>query len=159
MITKRKTLYIILCLFVLTKTFGQDYKMLCRKALIRNVKNKEYAYSTGTCSAYITYLGYIVTAKDKLYKIISVKSIWGVNQHTNGTVGIYDKLNKYIGKYILGDARDLPIKVKNKPLIFSNQKKECNVTFRKKINFTYGIPQKIFIPACEQFGDIYEFTE
>jgi hypothetical protein len=158
MIIKKQILYIILFLFLFTRVCGQDYESLCKKALLMNLKGKKYAYASDTNSVHVTYLGIVNTIKHKQYKIVSIKNVWGINKHTNAYIWIYNSNNKYVGRYVLGDARDLPIYIKRGSLIFSNKDKNCNTTIQKKISFVFGIPQKIFIPACDLNGDIYEFN-
>lgn len=141
------------------KVEGQDYNKLCKRALLINKANKQYSYASKTDSIYITYLGEIATITNKQYKIISIKNVWGTNKHTNGYIWIYDAYNKYVGRYVLGDARDLPVRLKNNLLFFSNKNKDCKIEVQTKINFRLGLPQKVFIPACGEYGDVYEFSK
>lgn len=138
---------------------GQDYNKLCKRVLLVNKAGKQYSYASDTNSTYITYLGKIVTCKNKQYKIISIKNVWGTNKHTDGYIWIYDAYNKYVGRYVLGDARDLPFKLENNLLFFSNKNKDCEIVVQKKINFRFGIPEKVFVPACGEYGDVYEFSK
>lgn len=97
--------------------------------------------------------------KKKIYKILSIKNVWGSNTHTNGYIWIYNEKNKYIGRYVLGDAQDLPIKLEDNRLLFSNKGKGCRKIINSMVNFYYGIPKRIQLPVCDGMGDIYEFTE
>ena len=96
---------------------GQDYDSLCKKSLIINNVGKPNVYESNDNSTYITFLGKVFTNKKMEYKIISIKNIWGINRHTNGNIWVYDIYNKYVGRYVLGDARDLPIKLEKNKLI------------------------------------------
>lgn len=150
---------IIFFVGLFSHTNAQDYKALSQKVLLRNIKDKKFEYNNDSSSAVVTYLGSVTTIKGKKHKFITIKSTWGINKHTSGYIWIYDSNNRYLGRYVLGDANDLPLYISNGGLIFSNQNKNCSTAIKKKINFANGIPRKIFIPACEEYGDIYEFSE
>ncbi|MFZ1798700.1 MAG: hypothetical protein WAU24_02460 [Chitinophagaceae bacterium] len=160
MIRIKKILFILFSVCIVSTALAQDsYATLSMKVLLKNKKDKQYAWENDSNSTYITYLGKINTDTGKQYKIIIIKNVWGPNKHTYGSIWVYDTSNSYIGRFVLGDAYDLPIKIKKNKLIFSNKGKGCAKLIYAKIDFHQGIPKNIFIPACEGMGDIYQFSK
>lgn len=160
MIISNRILYILILAFIVVKANAQDYDYLCKRTLLFNKTNKQYHYkSKDGVDIFINNLGMFNTNRNKKYKVLTLRSVWGPNKHTNGYIWIYGINDKYIGKYVLGDARDLPLKLKNSYLIFSNKDKDCDSVLYKEIDFRFGIPKEIFIPACGKYGDIYQFTQ
>lgn len=131
---------------------------MCKKVLQSGKIGHRYSLVSDTTATYVTFLGSVFN-KEKEFKIITIRNVWGMNSHTNGYIWVYDTRNRYLGRYVLGDARDLPIKLVHNQLFFSNKDKGCDKIINSKINLRFGLPGKIFIPACNGMGDIYEFTE
>lgn len=154
-INKKIFSFLIIC-FLILRVEGQDYDRLCKKALQINNAGKRHVYKYDDNSICITYLGKILTNKKIGYKLVSLKNSGGINSHTNGYLWVYDIYNKFVGRYVLGDARDLPIKLEKNKLTFTNENKDCKVLVKKEISFYYGLPKQIFIPACGAYGDFYQ---
>jgi hypothetical protein len=154
--------FITICLFILSN-FCYSQSATIRVVLKKNHPNKVFSFDSsskanGLYTTYITYLGRI-RSNGKEFKIVKVKTVWGPNKHTFGTVFIYDMKNEFFGKYNLGDGFDLPSKLLAGQLIFDNKnKKECDQKLITKIDFAKNIPAKIFLKCKDEQGDIYTFS-
>jgi hypothetical protein len=137
---------------------GQTYNQSCKNVLHFKRKGIVYSFNTKDTKYSVKLLGSLIAGNTKYY-ILTIKSSWGKNQHTNGYIWVYNTEQQYVGRYILGDALDLPYKIVKNKLLFSNKGKGCKKNHYSEINFNYGLPQKIFILACGEMGDIYEFTK
>ncbi len=159
MITSKQILILFFLSAIFIKCNGQNYKILSKRIILLNKQSKIYAFENDTNSIYINFLGVIKTKKNKRFKIITIKNVWGINKHTNAYIWIYNYKNEYMGRYVLGDSKDLPIKLKGNNLIFSNQEKGCSKLFFSKVNFYFGIKYKMQLPTCGGMGDIYQFEK
>lgn len=106
----------------------------------------------------VKYLGVVKTKNKIIYKVITWARIWGVNNHTTGVIVLFDKNNKYFGKYVLGDMADLPDKIVCNHMVFTNKNRtNCNKSIVTKISFN-NIPQDLFIKCDSDSGDFYSLV-
>jgi hypothetical protein len=136
----------------------QDIKL---KVLLSGQKGRIFCYDSstkinGTNKIFIEYLGKIHNKDHNEFKILTWSRVWGPNEHTTGSIYIYNIQNKFIGKYVLGDRWDLPMKIKKNSLIFIKQGRGCNTVTR--IDFSEEIPKQIFIKCKGEYGDVYSLS-
>lgn len=165
MLSKNKSLkycFLFVLLFLArSHSFGQGQLLV--SVLKSNRLCKVYSFDSSTKrngynKIFVTYLGEIKAAKEVI-KVVCWSRVWGINRHTTGIVYLYDKANKYIGNYTLGSSSDLPDKIENCNLIFTNKRKsDCDSTLITKVNFTVGMPKEIFLKCKGESGDIYPLT-
>ena len=157
-----KFILLFLAVFYLNPVFCQwvDYDKASGKVLLENLPNKTYRFRgiVASINSYYTYLG-SVHCGSRILKLINTKTIWGPNKHNYASILIFNAKNKYIGRYHLGDARDLPVKLLNGAMLFSNKNKDCTTPVYKRISLKHGLPRTIFVPACNDMGDLYYFGD
>ncbi|MCF3110900.1 hypothetical protein LL912_19095 [Niabella sp. CC-SYL272] len=158
---------VVFLLVTYTTATGQNNDLsvtLAQKVLQANKTGKTFSYNLSKTRAeenvaYYRYLGKI-KSKPAPYKILTVKRVWGPNHHTTGMILLFDQMERYIGKYILGDGTDLPQKVKGNALIFTNQlKTSCDPDLVTHISFRDSIPSEIFLKCKGNYGDLYKFIQ
>ena len=126
------------------------------KVFYFNLSSKQNALR----KVFICYLGNIKVLNHENFKILTWKSVWGANHNTSGIVYIYDRGNKFIGKYNLGSALDLPARIEGNLLVFTNKlKDDCDFKLISKIDFSNGPPKEIFIKCKDVHGDVYSFSK
>jgi hypothetical protein len=143
---------------------GQDLQNSYQRVLAENIIGKAYKFDQSTKKdvqniTILSLLGSVTTTKGQTLKILTYAFIWGRNSHTSGSILLFDKRNKYLGQFYLGGMADLPTKLKNGSLLFTNQGKEdCDKKLSTVINLETGIPKEIFIKCKGDSGDIYTFS-
>ena len=83
--------------------------------------------------------------------------IWGMSGRATNRILIYNEKNQYLGNYYLTTSSDLPTKLKNGYLIFTNTDKDCDVKIVTRINFMNGIPKSFYRKCNKEYGDFYNF--
>ena len=138
--------FIFFC-FVSKISFGQlVFGKMYKTVLLKNKIDKPYSFVTNEHDKVILkYLGTVKTKTERCFKIITEKFIWGPNHHTSGRISIFNSENRYVGEYHLGDAFQLPTKLKHSNLIFRNtQQEDCDKTILTIISLKKGLPKKIY---------------
>ena len=102
-----RNLLVFFSVFIVSTCHTQSEDIFL-KVLVKDKVNKLYVFDSsnkkdGVYKILVTYLGNINTL-DKVYKIITCKIIWGSNQHTSGSVYIYNNQNEFVGVYYLGSG-------------------------------------------------------
>ena len=133
-----------------------DYIVASKDVILNRKPNKYHLYKGYGFDTYVNFIGEVRSGKRDI-KIVLVKTIWGPNKHTYAHIYIFDKMNRYLGEYRLGDASDLPESLKDGYLIFSNKEKNCSKIKYTKINLKHHLPIFMFIFACGELGDVYYF--
>jgi hypothetical protein len=142
---------------------GQENELL--EVLKKNEPSKEFFFDhstkkDGSDKVCVKYLGAVKNSMNGAFKVVTWSRVWGKNRHTSGSIYIYDKQNKYLGKYILGSKQDLPIKISECYLVFSNKSKvDCDEIIETKINFCNNLPKELFIKCKGESGDIYSLSK
>jgi len=160
-----QTSLLIFFLSTISNLFGQiAFQKKVQKVLTTNKIDKPYSFDEsskkdGYNETILTYLGTVNSGSGRIFKVITYKSIWGPNYHTSGRIYIFNDKNKYVGQYHLGDALDLPIKLQNGSLIFTNvDNPNCDKKLITTISFKKGLPKNIFIKCKGKYGDLYSFS-
>ena len=115
--------------------------------------------SDGQTQTELRYLGKITTDSGKVYKILNSSWIWGLSRRATIRILIYTDNNDYVGNYHLNTISDLPERIENGQLVFTNKSKEgCDKTITTNIDLRKGCPKEIFIKCTETEGGIFIFT-
>lgn len=162
-----KSILIFLCLFGFHLTGKSQDSITTRKielkVLTKMSIGETFPFNVSTKKdernqIMVKYLGVVKTKNKTIYKVITWARIWGANNHTTGVIVLFDKNNKYFGKYVLGDMADLPDKIASNYLVFTNKNKSnCNKSIVTKISFN-NIPQDLFIKCDRDRGDFYSLV-
>ena len=137
---------------------------MCYKVLLKNEVGKpcsfdESSKTDGYMETILTYLGSVNSDGGRIFKVLTYEFIWGPNHHTSGSIFIFNYKNQYVGKYHLGDGTDLPIKLKNGNLIFTNDdNSNCDKSLATAISLKKSLPKRIFIRCQGDLGDLYSFS-
>ena len=68
------------------------------------------------------------------------------NYHTSGTIYVFTYKNQYVGRYLLGAALDLPTKIRDDSLVFTNEdNSSCDKNVVTTISLRNGLPKELFI--------------
>ena len=112
----------------------------------------------GQTETRLQYLGTFIGGQ-KTYKVMNSAWFWGLTRRATSRILIYDNQNRYIGNYYLTLATDLPDKLADGKLIFTNKgKPECDKALITKVDMNAGIPKSFFLKCKGNEGDIYSFS-
>jgi hypothetical protein len=115
--------------------------------------------SDGQTQSELKYLGQIVTDSGQVYKILNSSFIWGLSRRATNRILIYTINNEYVGNYYLHTVSDLPEKIENGQLVFTNKGKEdCDKSIITTIDFRTGYPKEILIKCTETDVEIFTFS-
>lgn len=104
----------------------------------------------------LTYLGSVTTIKGKTFKIMTSVWIWGYSHRATSRILIFNEKNQYVGNYYMTMISDLPNKLENGYLIFTNKdNNDCDKKPITKINFNYGLPKEFYLKC----NDTFEFSQ
>jgi hypothetical protein len=156
-------IFLVIAVFINHQiSFGQERALLL--VLGKGKINKTYSFDSSTKEngydkTFVKYLGSIKTDRGEEFKILSLARIWGKNRHTSGIVYIYNYMNEYVGKYNLSSSLDLPEKVRNNHLFFTNRhKSDCDSKMVTEVDFSKDVPKEFFLKCKDTTGDIYTFS-
>jgi len=114
---------------------------------------------SGQTETHLKYLGTVTTKDRRVFKIMNSCWFWGLARHATSRILIFNDKNQYLGNYKLGMTYDLPDKLENGELIFTNMdNEECDKELITKVDFANGLPKEFFIKCKGKFGDIYSFS-
>jgi hypothetical protein len=158
-----RSVFFVIVVFISHQTsFGQGKVLLSVSK--KDKVNKIYSFDSSTKEngydkTFVKYLGNIQTDRGEVFKVLSLARIWGKNRHTSGVIYIYNYINKFVGKYSLGSSSDLPDKVADNHLFFTNRhKSDCDSKMVTEVDFSKKIPKEIFLKCKDASGDIYTFS-
>ena len=108
---------------------------------------------------HLKYLGQVTTKSGRTFKIVNSIWFWGLSHRATSRILVFNDKNQYVGNYKLGMTFDLPDKLENGELIFTNfDNKECDSESTTKVDFVKGLPKVIFIKCKGKYGDSYKFS-
>ena len=114
----------------------------------------------GQTQTELKYLGQVTTDSGKVYKILNSSWIWGLSRRATNRILIYNFNNEYVGNYSLNTISDLPDRIENECLVFTNKSKEdCDKSVTTNIDFRKGYPKEIFIKCTVTEGSIFSFHQ
>jgi hypothetical protein len=132
---------------------------MLKKNEIGKVFSFDYSRENEFNQLYFRYLGNIKASLGEEYKILNFSRVWGPNKHSTGIIYIFNKENEGVGRYVLGDARDLPEKIEFNLLIFEIKREGCDSGNVTKLDFSNGLKKEIFIKCKGKFGDVYSLSQ
>ncbi len=113
----------------------------------------------GGTETHLKYLGQVTTSDGRIFKIMDFCWFWGLSHRATSRILIFNEKNQYVGNYCLGMTNDLPEKLENGILMFTNtDKKDCNKSLVTKVDLTKGLPKHIFLRCEGENGDLYNFS-
>jgi hypothetical protein len=114
--------------------------------------------ASGKTETHLTYLGEVTTKNGRVLKVMKSCWFWGPSHRATSRILIYNGKNQYLGNYALGMTYDLPDKLENGYLVFTNlNNPNCDKNVMTKVNFIRGLPNEIFIRCSGKNGNIYIF--
>lgn len=159
-----RPILIVTCLFgYLSMTAQANDDAIRQTVLSKNIVNKEYTFGkwneNGGTETHLKYLGTVKTKAGEKFKIITSSLHWGLSHHATSKILIYTASNKYYGRYPVYGLTDLPEKLENGFLIFTNiDERDCDKNIITKVDFRNELPKEFFITCKGKDGDLYYFT-
>lgn len=160
--TRLTTLFLI-CAFIQSAK-GQLNDFEKRELVLKNeIVDSLYIFGkwseNGQTETHLKYLGKVTTSDGRIFKIMNSSWFWGLSHRATSRILIFNDQNEYIGNYVLGMINDLPDKLENGKLIFTNfDNNNCDKKLVSKVSLLNGLPKEIFIKCKEEFGDTYPFS-
>jgi hypothetical protein len=115
---------------------------------------------TGGTETHLKYLGQVTTRDGKNFKVMNSCWFWGLSHRATSRILIFNDKNQYIGNFCLNTTYDLPDKLKNGKLVFTNTDNEdCDKSIDTSIDISEGLPKQIFIKCDGENGDLYDFQQ
>jgi hypothetical protein len=135
-----------------------------RLVLERNNIGKEYSFGrkieTDYDSLVLIYLGKATTQKGRVLKILTSRWYWGMSPRATSRIIVFNQKNQYLGDYYLTMTYDIPDKIEDNSLVFSNKPdSDCIPNLITKVSFKRGIPKQFFLRCKNKYGDIYSFKQ
>jgi hypothetical protein len=113
----------------------------------------------GQTETHLKYLGIVTTTNGNVFKILNYSWFWGLSHRATSRILIYNHKNQYVGNYYVNMIYDLPDRLVDGKLIFTNKDKmDCNKIIVTQIDFTKGLPKSLFINCDGQNGNVYSFS-
>lgn len=155
----RLTILFLTSLFTITangQTNDEDIRtQVLEKGIIDSLFIFGKRTKSGQTETHITYLGQVNTKEGRIFKIMNYCWIWGLSQRGTSRILVFNEKNQYLGNYLMNADYELPEKLLDGKLVFSNKKCDgTEIKTKEKISFTKGIPVQFFI---ECFGSLYKF--
>jgi len=159
-----RQIFSILIFIFSINSFAQVNDSLIRmQVLNKGIVDSIFIYGKwtkdGGTQTELKYLGLITTDSGKVYKIVNSSWIFGFAERATNRILIFDDENRYIGNYGLFTKSDLPDKLINNQLIFTNSDNNgCDKLLITKIDLSQGLPKHIFIKCNGLDGDLFVFS-
>lgn len=157
-------LAILILALVLTKSvYGQvnDAKIrqqVLEKSLVDSLFVFGKWTERGQTETHLKYLGEVTMADGRVFKIMNSCLFWGLSHRATSRILIYNDKNQYVGNYALGMTSDLPDRLENGDLVFTNTDNQgCDKKLVTGVNFRKGLPSQIFIECKRGYGNSYTF--
>lgn len=147
---------VIIPAFAHGQTYDHDIHLqVLEKGIVDSVfvfgKWDTIAYAEET---HLWCLGQLATTNGKTFKIMNSSRFWGWSRRATNRVLVFDAENKLVGYYGMTMIYDLPSKLIEGRLIFTNTLKEgCDKSLTTEIDLKQGFPEAIFIRCNEKYGD------
>jgi len=83
---------------------------------------------------------------------------WGTSCRATSRIVVFNSKNQYLGDYYLTLDSDVPNRIENGSLVFTNEDDdECDRKLVSRVSFKNGIPMQFFLKCKGEMGDIYSF--
>jgi hypothetical protein len=161
--TTRLTILILTILFTCSVKGQVNDTEIRQQVLEKNSVDSLFIFGkwteSGQTETHLKYLGEVSTTDGRIFKIMNSCWFWGLSHRATSRILIYNDKNQYIGNYGLGMTYDLPDKLENGYLVFTNfDNRDCDKKLITKVNFIKGLPKEIFIKCKGEYGDSYYFA-
>jgi hypothetical protein len=159
----RLTIFILMCLPTLSAEGQVTDNEKRQRVLKEEIADSLFIFGKWTAGGQtqteLKYLGKVRTKDGRVFKIMNSCWIWGLSHRATNRILIFNDQNQYVGNYGLTTTDDLPDKLEEGKLIFTNYDSDnCDKKLVTKINFSHGLPKEIFIKCTDEYGDIYPFS-
>ncbi len=160
---KQRFIFLVIILITGFTVLGQtDDSLIRENVLAVNVIDSLFIFGKwtedGNTETQLRYLGNVTTSKGQILKIMNYSLIWGLSHRATNRILVYNNQNQYIGNYYLTTTDDLPDKLEDGFLVFTNiDNINCDKNLITRINLMNGLPNKIYIKCKGELGDIYSF--
>lgn len=158
-------LIILILISSLAKTaMGQVNDNSIRQQVLKeNIVDSLFVFGrwtvNGDTETHLKYLGQVMTSNGQIFKIMNSCWFWGLSHRATSRILVFNGKNQYVGNYCLGMTNDLPDKLENGILIFTNTDNEgCDKSLVTKVDLTKGLPKHIFLRCEGENGDLYSFS-
>lgn len=161
----KSLILLVILAFSLTFSFSQvNYQRAFRLVLEGDAIGKEYSFGqekgANHDSLVLIYLGDVKTDKGHVLKILTSRWYWGLSPRATSRIIIFNQKNQYLGDYYLTMTNDIPDKIEDNSLIFTNDNaNNCTPNLVTKISFKKGIPKRFFLRCKDELGDMYSFDQ
>ncbi|WP_321426363.1 hypothetical protein [uncultured Bacteroides sp.] len=161
---KIKLIILILITSFAIKAMGQVNDNSIRQQVLKeNIVDSLFVFGrwtiNGGTETHLKYLGQVMTSDGRIFKIMDSCWFWGLSHRATSRILIFNGNNQYVGNYCLGMINDLPDKLENGILIFTNTDNEdCDKSIITKVDLTKGLPEHIFLRCEGENGDLYSFS-
>lgn len=155
----------LIVIFFHTIALGQVHPGKDRQSVLRHNKvGKEYVFDRSKAKDYnrteITYLGQVKTSDGRIFKILISRWYWGLVPRVTSRIVVYNNRNQYLGNYYVDMTNDLPDRLKNNVLIFTNKDNEdCDQKLIPRVSFKSGLPKQFFLKCIRNYGSLYSFGD
>lgn len=157
-------IFILFTWIISVSVFGQTNDSSIRQQVLeKDIVDSSFIFGKwtkdGETETHLKYLGKVITKDHRILKIMNSCWIWGLSHRATNRILIYNNKNQYLGNYYLTTTEDLPDKLEDGLLFFSNiDNHDCDKELISKINLTNGIPLNIFLKCNDNDGNIYKFS-
>ena len=155
-----------LLIICFTSANGQEEEYnqkLLKEIFEKGLVDSEFVFgkwdTSGNEETHLKYLGELKTTDGKVFKVINESFHWGYSRHATSRILIFKGDNKFVGEYEVNSIFELPIKLSNGKLLFLNKEADCDKNLRNEIDFTGGVPKRIFLKCKGENGDLYILQE
>lgn len=160
-----KTIPFLLCIAFLCNmtAMAQDNDQAKRRTVLeQGIIDSVFVFGQwtekGSTETHLKYLGEVTTMDGRVFKVMTSIWLWGLSRHATNKILIYNGKNQYVGNYYMSIMSDLPDKLEDGRLIFTNYDNEdCDRKLITKVNLKKGLPTQFFLKCQGQMGDIYTF--
>ena len=161
--TTRLNIFILTLLFAFSVKGQVTDKELRQQVLEKDLVDSLFIFGkwteNGHTETHLKYLGTVSTTDGRVFKLMNSSWFWGRSRHATSRILIFNDKNQYLGNYTLGMTFDLPDKLENGELIFTNlDNEECDSALITKVDFIKGLPKEFFIKCKGKYGESYKFS-
>jgi hypothetical protein len=149
--------FLLLCVWANGQTNDRDIRQkVLKKALVNKLNKFGKWTEKGGTETHLRYLGQVTTKDGRTFKIMNYSWFWGLSHRATSRILIFNVKNQYVGNYGLTMTYDLPDKLENGKLIFTNNgNKDCDKHLITRLDLRRGLPRKFFLNCKGDYGYIY----
>ena len=157
------TLLIFSLLFIIAGVNAQvNDNKIRQQVLNKSITDSTFIFgkwnTNGNTETHLKYLGEVRTVNGTVFKLMNSIWVWGLSHRATNRILVFNNKNQFVGNYYVTTTDDLPDKLENNKLIFTNSNKQtCDIKLITEIDFSNGLPKSFFIKCKGTDGDIYTF--